>query len=155
MLAVNAAWEPTQVWPIYVLAFCYAAVSSLQRPSREALLPRTVEHDQILAANALGSFGMQVGLLAGPTIGGLLIAHAGVAWCFAVDVVGLTVATCLYVAMRPYPHRAETTPPSLSGIMEGVRCSSSASSIPPRPAEPWSPRRPAGGPAGRTLTGRR
>jgi len=31
------------------------------------------------------------------------------------------VATLMYVAMRPYPHRAETTPPSLAGIGEGVR----------------------------------
>src|SRR3712207_8535090 len=51
----------------------------------EALLPRTVRHDEIVAANALGSFGMQVGLLLGPTIGGLLLAGVGVAWCFAVD----------------------------------------------------------------------
>jgi MFS family permease len=121
LLAVNAAQDSPRVWPIFVLAFCYAAVSSLQRPSREALLPRTVEHDQIIAANALGSFGMQLGLLLGPTIGGLLIAQVGVAWCFGVDVVGLVVATALYAAMRPYPHRDETTPPSLAGIMDGVR----------------------------------
>jgi MFS family permease len=121
LLAVNAFQEQPRVWPLYVLAFCYAAVSSIQRPSREALLPRTVEHDQIVAANALGAFGMQAGLLLGPAIGGLLIAHVGIGWCFTVDVVGLVVATCLYAAMGAYPHRDETTPPSLAGIMDGVR----------------------------------
>src|SRR5688572_29291803 len=102
LLALNAVQEQPAVWPLYVLAFLLAAFSSVQRPSREALLPRTVRHDEIVAANALGSFGMQVGLLLGPTIGGLLLAGVGVAWCFALDVVGLVVATVLYALMRSY-----------------------------------------------------
>ena len=121
LLALNAAQDRPQVWPVYVLAFLLATFSSIQRPSREALLPRTVEHDELVAANALGSFGVQIGLLLGPTIGGLLLANVGIAWCFAVDVVGLVVATVLYALMRPYPHRDETTPPSLAAIAEGIR----------------------------------
>ena len=54
------------MWPLYVLAFGLATTSALQRPSREALMPRTVRHDELVAANALNSFGMQAGLLAGP-----------------------------------------------------------------------------------------
>jgi MFS family permease len=121
LLALNALQQAPAVWPLYVLAFLLAAFSSVQRPSREALLPRTVRHDEIVAANALGSFGMQVGLLLGPTIGGLLLAGVGVAWCFALDVVGLVIATALYAMMRSYPHRDQTTPPSLAGIAEGLR----------------------------------
>ena len=121
LLGLNALRDNPDVGAIYVLAFCLTSASSLQRPSREALLPRTVAHDELVAANALGSFGMQVGRLAGPAIGGLLIAQAGVAWCFLVDVVALVVATALYTAMASYPHRERTTPPSLAGIAEGVR----------------------------------
>jgi MFS family permease len=121
LLAVNAFQESPSVWPIYGLAFLNAAASSLQRPSREALLPRTVAHDQLVAANALGGFGMQVGLVSGPALGGLMLAHLGAGWCYTVDVVGLVVATGLYAAMQSYPHRDETTPPSLAGIAEGIR----------------------------------
>ena len=106
---------------IFVVAGLLASSSPMQRPSREALMPRTVRHDQIVAANALTSLGMQVGVLIGPAIGGLLVAYVGIGWCFVVDIVGLAIATLLYVAMRPYPHRAETTPPSLAGIGEGLR----------------------------------
>ncbi len=105
---------------IYVVGAALAAAGSLQRPSKEALEPRTVPHDQITAASALSSLGVQVGLLAGPAIGGLLVATVGVGWCFAVDVTGLVVATVLFAVMRPYPHENETTPPSLRGIGEGV-----------------------------------
>ena len=79
-----------------------------------------MRHDQITAASALSSLGSQVGLLAGPAIGGVLVATVGVGWCFAVDVAGLVVATTLFAMMRPYPHTAETTPPSLKGIGEGL-----------------------------------
>ena len=121
LLAVNAFRDRPAVWPIYVIGFFLAAAQSLQRPSKEALLPRTVPHDQLAAANALDSFGMQAGVLVGPTVGGLMLAHVGVAWCYLADVAGLLVASALYAAMRSYRHREQTTPPSLSGIVEGLR----------------------------------
>jgi MFS family permease len=121
ILAVNAFRADPSITVIFVAAFLLAASSSLQRPSREALMPRTVRHDQIVAANALSSLGMNLGVLVGPAIGGLLVAYVGIGWCFVVDIVGLVVATALYLAMRTYPHVGETTPPSLAGIGEGMR----------------------------------
>jgi MFS family permease len=120
LLAVNAFLPDPQVWPIYVLGALLAAAQSLQRPSKEALEPRTVRHDQIMAASALSSLGVQVGLLAGPAVGGLLLASVGVGWCFVVNVVGLLVATALFAALRPYPVTGRSTPPSLAGIREGL-----------------------------------
>ncbi|UMG91728.1 MFS transporter [Nocardioides sp. TF02-7] len=121
VLALNAFRDEPSVVLIFVVAALLTSTSALQRPSREALLPRTVAHDQIPAANALASFGIQIGLLAGPALGGLLIAGVGIGWCFTIDVAGLLVASLLYTMMRPYPHRTETTPPSLRAIGEGVR----------------------------------
>jgi MFS family permease len=120
-LAANAFSGDPQVWVIFAVAGVLVAAQSLQRPSREALEPRTVRHDQITAANALSSFGMQVGLLVGPAVGGLLIAFVGVGWCYAVDIAGLLAATLMFWLLRPYPHEGETTPPSLRGIGAGLR----------------------------------
>lgn len=120
-LAVNAFLPHPRVDVVFVLSGLLAGAGSLQRPSREALMPRTVRHDQIPAANALTSLGMQVGVLVGPAVGGLLIAFVGLGWCYLVDVVGLLAASGLFAAMRPYPHLAETTKPSLRGIGEGLR----------------------------------
>jgi MFS family permease len=120
LLAVNAFLPHPHVWVIYAVAAVLAAAQSLQRPSREALSPLTVRHDQIPAASALSSLGMQAGLLVGPALGGGLLQVVGAGWCFLVDVTGLLVATALFAAMRPYPHQEETTPPSLRGIGEGL-----------------------------------
>ena len=121
VLAVNAALATPQIWLLFVIAPFLVSASALQRPSREALLPRTVTHDQLPAANALGSMGWQFGNLVGPTIGGLLLSSVGASWCFIVDVFGIAIATSLYARMRRYPHREQTTPPSFAGILEGVR----------------------------------
>ncbi|MEO5710152.1 MAG: MFS transporter [Nocardioidaceae bacterium] len=119
VLMVNA-FGPQRLWVIYVVGAALAAAGSLQRPSKESLEPRTVRHDQITAASALSSLSRQIGLLAGPGLGGVLVSTVGVGWCFAVDVTGLVVATLLFARMRPYPHAEETTPPSLRGIGEGL-----------------------------------
>ena len=121
ILAVNAFRDEPSLWVIFAVAGLLTSSSALQRPSREALMPRTVKHDQITAAQALTSLGMQIGVLIGPAIGGLLVAYVGIGWCFVVDICALGLATIMYVAMRPYPHIAETTPPSLAGIADGMR----------------------------------
>lgn len=119
-LVVNAFQAHPTVWAVYVIAGLLAAAQSLQRPSREALIPRTVAHDQLTAASALTSLGTGGSLLIGPTIAGVLIQVVGVGWCYAVDVAGLVTAAAMFALLRPYPATAESTPPSLSGILEGL-----------------------------------
>ena len=120
VLAVNAFRGDPDVWLIFVVAFFLAGTSSLQRPSREALMPRTVKHAELPAANALSSLGIQIGVLVGPAVGGLLVAYVGIGWCFLIDIAALSVACLMYVRMGTYRHREETTPPSLAGIRQGI-----------------------------------
>jgi MFS family permease len=119
-LAINAFSEHPQVWEIFLVSGLLTSSSALQRPSREALMPRTVRWEQIPAANNLNSFGMQAGVLVGPAIGGVLVATVGVGWCFLIDIGGLFVASMLYAQMHRYAHLAKTEPPSLRGIGEGL-----------------------------------
>jgi MFS family permease len=120
VLAANAVLDHPRVWVIYLVAALLSAAQSMQRPAREALLPRTVAHDQITAANALASFGTHSGVLVGPALGGLMLAHAGAGWCFAANCLALAVATGLYQVMGSYPHEGDTEPPSLRGVRQGL-----------------------------------
>jgi MFS family permease len=117
----NALLDDPGVWTIYVIGFFLAIAQSLQRPSREALIPRTVRHEELPAAVSVSSLGMQIGTLLGPALGGLLVGTAGVPWAYAVDTTGLVLATLLFVALRRYPPTDRSTPPSLAGIVEGIR----------------------------------
>jgi len=69
----------------------------------------------------LNSLTLQVGQLAGPALGGVLVGTAGVTWAFAVELTGQVIATLMYVALRSYRSGEQSRPPSLSAIGEGVR----------------------------------
>jgi MFS family permease len=117
----NALLDDPSVWAIYVVGFFLTIAQSLQRPSREALLPRVVKHDELAAAAAVQSLGMQIGTLLGPALGGVLVASVGVPWAYGVDVAALVGATLLFAALRPYPPTDQSTPPSIGGIVSGIR----------------------------------
>ena len=121
ILLVNALLPQPRVAVLYAVGVLLSVAQSLQRPSREALIPRTVRHDELPAAVALSSLGSELGILVGPTLGGVLLATGGAAQAYAVDVTGLVIATLLFSRLRPYPAGSGSTPPSVAGIVEGVR----------------------------------
>ncbi|WP_433014508.1 MFS transporter [Kribbella sp. CA-294648] len=120
VMLTNSLLANPQVWLIYVCGGLNAIATSLQRPSREALFPRVVKHDEMAAAVALTSVTMQVGQLAGPALGGVLVSTAGVTWAFAIELTGLVIATLLYARLRSYKTSEHSKPPSLRGIGEGI-----------------------------------
>ncbi|WP_020389054.1 MFS transporter [Kribbella catacumbae] len=116
----NSLLADPQIWLIYVCGGLNAIATSLQRPSREALFPRVVKHEEMAAAVALTSLTMQIGQLAGPALGGVLVSAAGVTWAFAIELTGLVIATALYAGLGSYKTSEHSKPPSLRGIGEGI-----------------------------------
>jgi MFS family permease len=121
LLLVNTVLHDPRVWLIYVCGGLNAIASSLQRPSREALFPRVVKHEEMPAAVTLNSLTLQVGQLTGPALGGVLVGTAGVTWAFAVELTGQVIATLMYVALRSYRSSEQSRPPSLAAIGAGIR----------------------------------
>jgi MFS family permease len=119
LLTVNAFLAEPRVWAVYLLGALLTGAQSLQRPAREALEPETVREEQIPAASALSAFMTQLGMLIGPALGGLIIAYAGVGWCFLVNLVALVVATRLFASMGSHPTPDRSPPPSLADIRDG------------------------------------
>ena len=120
-LVANAAATRPHVWLLYVLGALAATAGALQRPSREALLPRVVQRSELPAAVSMNQLVMQAATLLGPALGGLLLATVGSAWAYSVDLAGLAVATALMARLGAYPHAGETERPSLRGVAAGVR----------------------------------
>lgn len=120
VMLTNSLLANPQVWLIYVCGGLNAIATSLQRPSREALFPRVVKHEEMAAAVALTSVTMQVGQLAGPALGGVLVSTAGVSWAFGIELAGLLIATALYTRLGSYKTSEHSKPPSLRGIGEGI-----------------------------------
>lgn len=120
VLLVNALLATPQVWVLYVVGGLMSAASSLQRPSREALIPRVVRHDELPAAVALSSIGGQFAMLVGPAVGGLLLARWGPPLPYGVEAFGFVLATLLLCRLQHYPPLGEGTRPSWAAIADGV-----------------------------------
>ncbi len=121
-LLVNSLLPSPQLWLIYVVAMLLAASDGLQRPSLDSFIPRVVPHDQLPAAAALNALRYQVGGIAGPAIGGILLSAGGTALAYGVDVASFLVSVVvLWRLTKVAGSAASDESPSLSHVIEGLR----------------------------------
>jgi Transmembrane secretion effector len=91
----------TSLWMVLALTAVHGAAAGFFGPSFDALVPRLVPADDLVAANALDQFVRPAGLqIFGPMAGGAVIAVAGAGWVFAVDAVTFTLSAVCLLAMR-------------------------------------------------------
>jgi MFS family permease len=121
VMAGNAAIADPAMWVIFAVALLWGSLDALQRPSLDALLPRLVDRDELPAAAALGNLRGTVGMIAGPAIGGVLVAVAGLPLTYLVDVATFLVGLACLALMRAVPPPPEAERPSLRRVVEGIR----------------------------------
>ncbi|MGW7490508.1 MFS transporter [Streptomyces sp. NPDC054786] len=121
LLLLNSLLPHPLVWPLYAAAAASSALTGLQRPALDAMVPRIVRHDQLAAAAALNSLRWQLGAIAGPALAGGLLALAGLRWAYAIDAVTYAVSVLLARKLAPSPAAHDAERPSLRGIAEGAR----------------------------------
>lgn len=121
VLIGNALLPSPQVGLLFLAAALMAGLDALQRPSLDALLPRLVPRDEIVPASALQSLRGTVGMIAGPALGGVLIASTGLPVTYAVDMLTFAVSLVTLYFMRAVPPPPDAQAPSLAGVLEGLR----------------------------------
>src|SRR5262249_54894696 len=115
-LAVIAFRGVTAVWTIYVLAALGAAVGAFDLPARNALVPSLVPREHLPNAISLNTIMLQTASVAGPSIGGVLIAATGVGWVYVANAVSFAFVIVALLMMRNVPQR----PPSAAGSRDDV-----------------------------------
>ncbi|MEV7782551.1 MFS transporter [Kitasatospora sp. NPDC088351] len=121
LLLVNALLGSPMLWPLYAAAGCAAALQGLQQPSVEAMIPRLVPHDQLVAAGALLSLRWSIAGLAAPAAAGVVIATAGVPVAYLIDLVTFLASIALLARVRPIPSARDAEAPRLKEFAEGAR----------------------------------
>lgn len=102
-LVANSSTSEPHVWIIYVASMLLAALDGLQRPSLDAVLPRIVPAGQLAAAGALHSLRGNIAHIAGPAIGGVLIAIGTVRSAYVFDVLTFLVSASCVAQLREVP----------------------------------------------------
>jgi MFS family permease len=107
---------------LYVLAALLAGFGAIQNVARGSIVPNVVSAEQLRPALAL-TFGLyQLTMVAGPTLGGALIALFGLGTAYLVDAVSCLGMVLAVLAMSAQPpHRSELEHPSIvESIREGL-----------------------------------
>ena len=121
VLIINARLPHPQVWILFACASLFAALTALQRPSLEALIPRIVKPDQMPSVAALQAFRGSLAMIGGPALGGVLVVSFGPALAFSVDLFTFIVSLIALTLMQVVPPPAEADRPGLKSIVEGLR----------------------------------
>ena len=81
----------SSLWPIYVLAACSSAAGAFDLPARQSLVPNLVPREHLPNAITLNTIMVQIASVAGPALGGVVIATGGVAWVYALNAASFLV----------------------------------------------------------------
>lgn len=107
-LAAGAYAGEPPVALLYVLGALLAGGNAVQAVARQSIIPNVVAPERLRSALALSYGLMQVTMVVGPALGGILIAVGGLGTAYAVD-----AATCLgmvlsVLPLTPQPPRGRT-----------------------------------------------
>jgi MFS family permease len=119
VLLVNALLPNPQLWVLFVVAALSASLTGFQRPSLDALTPRLVGKDELLAVGALDSLRWNFGTIGGPALAGVLIVALGVEGVYAIDIGTFLFSLVMLSMMRAVPPPPDAERPSLRRIAEG------------------------------------
>jgi MFS family permease len=98
----------TAVWPIYLLTAVSAAAGAFDLPARQSLTPNLVPRKHLPNAITLNSIMLQSASVAGPGLGGLIVATRGVGWVYALNAVSFLFVIAALLLMDP-PRAEETS----------------------------------------------
>ena len=124
LLGVLAVTGTLRLWQIFPIVAVYGAATAFFGPAFDALVPDVVSDDQLTQANAIEQFvrpafhGM-----AGPAVGGLLIAAGGSGIAFLLDAGTFAVSMACLMRVRPRlaEPAAEAGDEAPAGVFDDVK----------------------------------
>jgi predicted MFS family arabinose efflux permease len=100
LLPLLAVHDSRQAWIVFAVLFWKGAVEQFFSPAQQAMVPRLVPDDQLLAANALNGQVRDVSRLAGSALGGVIAALGGLVAVTMADAASFVVSAALLALVR-------------------------------------------------------
>ena len=121
--------ELETVWWLYALSIVNSAANTIVMAARQAIVPRLIPRELLPAASALNGITFGIMVMAGPALAGVLVAFAGYAWTYTIDVV---LMTSLFLGLWTLPSirpEGAIVRPGLESLRDGWRFLKRASNI--------------------------
>ena len=122
LLAWNAHLATPHTWAIFLIASAMSAFNGLHRPALESIVQQIVDKKDFPTMSSVATFKVSICMIAGPALGGLIIATHGIVATYLVD--GVTFALSLIALLlmshipKPIGRKDETT---LASLKSGFR----------------------------------
>jgi Transmembrane secretion effector len=121
-LALNSGTHAA-LWPLFICSAAAAGFQGVDSPATTAFIVNLVDRETIVGANALWQLLFQTGLVAGPGLAGLLLAHFSISGVYWIDVTSYAVSFVTVIALRR-PERSTSERQrelGFSAMLEGIR----------------------------------
>jgi MFS family permease len=120
-LAINGGLASPALWPLFVLPAAAGGLAGFDRPAFNASIPRMVGSGDLSPAYALWQVQMQVGIVVGPAIAGVILSTVGVATVYWMDVASFLVSFVSVLALSPQPPLAGAGRAGWRSVAEGLK----------------------------------
>jgi DHA3 family tetracycline resistance protein-like MFS transporter len=121
-LGVLSLTGALELWMVAAAVVVYGVAEAFSAPAFMALVPQVVARDELVAANALEQSARPLALrLAGPALGGALVAGAGPGGAFLVDAATFAACALAVGLMRRLPAPAGATRAWRAELREAMR----------------------------------
>jgi MFS family permease len=122
LLAAITAFGVVELWMIYALALLLGCVTALDNPARRAFVVEMVGAEHLSNAVSLSSALFTAARVFGPALAAVLIAVAGVPWCFLANAGSYLAAITAFLLMRRREFiSVEPVPRAPGQLREGLR----------------------------------
>ena len=111
-----------QIWMVYIFAMCLGIVRIFDDPARQAFVSELVGSTHVKNAVSLNATANNLARVVGPSIGGILIAGVGIAFCFLLNALSYIATIVMLFRMNGKELRSAAPRRKKSGeLKEGFR----------------------------------
>jgi len=118
LAALVITGEPA-LWAVAVLSGFSGLATGFFSPASTGLLPLVVASEHLQQANGLRATAASAGEIAGPAIGGVLVAAAGPGWALAIDAATFAVSAAFLAGLRLPERMARAESSFVDDLREG------------------------------------
>jgi MFS family permease len=120
-LAINGMFAHGSVALIFIVSAMMSACNGFHRPALDAMTPRLVDREDLTAVSALNSFRFSISAIAGPALGGVVMAALGYTLTYMIDVLSFLISLISLAAIRRMPQSDRANEPGIRSIVQGLR----------------------------------
>ena len=118
LLAALLGWltmsGAVSLWSIYAITALSAGVAAFDMPARQALVPNLVDREDLTNAFSLNSIAYEFGSVAGPALGGLVIARTGMTYVYWINAASYAAVLVALVLMGSVAQQSEISAQQLA-----------------------------------------